>query len=105
MKQIRAQHKKTCKGSSLLSCRKIKDNTNTNPALFPGHPVYRTDGFRIADNNAGIWQASLNINTDLSVSITPVSASVQPDEHFTLTVAYKNNGNWFESLWFWIMYI
>lgn len=43
-----------------------RDNTNTNPNVGVGVPIYRLDGLRIADNNADLWNSSiqnpLNIN-------------------------------------------
>ena len=35
-------------------------NTNTNPAVDSGYPIYRLDGTRVADNNADLWDGSID---------------------------------------------
>lgn len=36
-----------------------RDNSNTNPNVGVGVPIYRLDGLRIADNNADLWDSSI----------------------------------------------
>jgi hypothetical protein len=37
-----------------------RDNTATNPTIATGLPIYRLDGTKIADNNADLWDGSLD---------------------------------------------
>ena len=36
-----------------------RDNTNTNPTVETGVPIYTTTGLRIADDNADLWDGSI----------------------------------------------
>ena len=36
-----------------------RDNTGTNPTISVGIPIYTTDGVRIADDNADLWDGAL----------------------------------------------
>lgn len=36
-----------------------RDNTNTNPNVSPGFPIYRVDGVRVANDNADLWDGEL----------------------------------------------
>lgn len=37
-----------------------RDNTGTNPFVSTGVPIYRLDGVRVADNNADLWDGTLD---------------------------------------------
>ena len=54
-----------------------RDNTGTNPTIETGVPIFRLDGASVADNNADLWDGSIDnqilINEEGQDTCTPIS--------------------------------
>lgn len=51
-----------------------RDNTGTNPNVSTGVPIYRLDGLKIADNNADLWDGTIQnaLSTDQGGTVVAV---------------------------------
>ncbi|GBL15778.1 hypothetical protein MTo_03094 [Microcystis aeruginosa NIES-1211] len=54
-----------------------RDNTGTNPSSL-GVPIYLIDGNRVADNNADLWDGSIQT----AISVTPNDSSAGSNSQF-----------------------
>jgi hypothetical protein len=53
-------------GNGATSIVDARDNTNTNPNVETGVPLYTTSGLRIADDNANLWNGTGNIQNPIT---------------------------------------